>query len=110
MYCGTPFVITRSTSESVTAFRNLPLRRSTPPTPSPFAPWHVVHCASYNLAAIHALLGNKGKAMELLRRHFYRFERYDSVREKERMEARVDYVFASLRNDREFVELTKLAQ
>lgn len=67
-------------------------------------------CASYNLAAIHALLGNKGKAMELLRRHFYRFERYDSVREKEMMEARVDYVFASLRADREFVELTKLAK
>jgi len=67
-------------------------------------------CASYNLAAIHALLGNKGKAMELLRRHFYEFERYDAVRAKEMMEARVDYVFASLREDQEFVELTKLAK
>lgn len=67
-------------------------------------------CASYNLAAIHALLGNKGKAMELLRRHFYQFERYDAVREKEMMEARVDYVFASMREDPDFVELTKLAK
>jgi tetratricopeptide (TPR) repeat protein len=30
--------------------------------------------ASYNLAAIYALLGNKGKAMELLKRHFYQYE------------------------------------
>jgi tetratricopeptide (TPR) repeat protein len=66
-------------------------------------------CASYNLAAIYALLGQKGKAMELLKRHFYEFERYDAVRSKEMWEARVDYVFASIRNDPQFVELTKLA-
>lgn len=67
-------------------------------------------CASYNLAAIYALLGEKGKAMELLHRHFYEFERYDSVRAKEMWEARVDYVFASLKDDPAFVELTKLAE
>ena len=67
-------------------------------------------CASYNLAAIYALLGQKGKAMELLHRHFYTFERYDAVREKEMMEARVDYVFESLRGDAAFQELTKLAR
>jgi tetratricopeptide (TPR) repeat protein len=66
-------------------------------------------CASYNLAAIHALLGNKGKAMELLHRHFYKFERYDSVRAKEMWEARVDYVFSSLKDDPAFVKLTALA-
>lgn len=67
-------------------------------------------CASYNLAAIYALLGQKGKAMELLHRHFYEFERYDAVRAKEMWEARVDYVFASLKDDPRFVELTKLAE
>jgi tetratricopeptide (TPR) repeat protein len=67
-------------------------------------------CASYNLAAIYALLGQKGKAMELLHRHFYTFERYDAVREKEMMEARVDYVFETLRGDAAFMELTKLAR
>ena len=65
--------------------------------------------ASYNLAAIYALLGNKGKAMELLRRHFYGYERYDAVRAKEMWEARVDYVFASLKDDPEFVKLTAMA-
>ncbi|HSP17216.1 MAG TPA: tetratricopeptide repeat protein [Thermoanaerobaculia bacterium] len=66
--------------------------------------------ASYNLAAIYALLGNKGKAMELLHRHFYTYERYDAVRAKEMWEARVDYVFASLKNDPGFVKLTAMAQ
>jgi tetratricopeptide (TPR) repeat protein len=65
--------------------------------------------ASYNLAAIYSLLGNKGKAMELLRRHFYSYERYDAVRAHEMMEARVDYVFESLRGDKEFQELTAKA-
>jgi tetratricopeptide (TPR) repeat protein len=65
--------------------------------------------ASYNLAAIYALLGNKGKAMEMLRRHFYQYERYDAVRAKEMWEARVDYVFASIKDDPEFVKLTAMA-
>jgi tetratricopeptide (TPR) repeat protein len=65
--------------------------------------------ASYNLAAIYALLGQKGKAMEMLRRHFYHYERYDAVRAKEMWEARVDYVFVSMRNDPEFVKLTAQA-
>jgi tetratricopeptide (TPR) repeat protein len=66
--------------------------------------------ASYNLAAIHAMLGNKGKAMELLKRHFYQYERYDDVRAMEMWEARVDYVFVSLKDDPAFIELTKLAR
>ena len=65
--------------------------------------------ASYNLAAIYALIGNKGKAMELLHRHFYTYERYDAVRAKEMWEARVDYVFASMKGDPEFVKLTAKA-
>jgi tetratricopeptide (TPR) repeat protein len=63
--------------------------------------------ASYNLAAIFAQNGQKEKALQLLRRHFYKYERYNSVRAKEMMEARVDAVFNSIRTDREFVALTK---
>ena len=63
--------------------------------------------ASYNLAAIFAQNGQKEKALQLLRRHFYRYERYQSVRGKEMMEARVDAVFDSIRSDREFAALTK---
>lgn len=65
--------------------------------------------ASYNLAAIHALAGNKEKAFELLARHFHEYERYDAVRAKEMWEARVDIVFASIKEDPRFTELTKLA-
>ncbi len=63
--------------------------------------------ASYNLAAIFAQNGQKEKALQLLRRHFYQYERYQSVRAKEMMEARVDAVFESIRTDRDFVALTK---
>jgi len=63
-------------------------------------------CASYNLAAIHAQLGDRNKALALLKRHFYEYERFDSVRAKEMMEARVDAVFASIVKDPEFVSLT----
>jgi len=63
--------------------------------------------ASYNLAAIFAQNGQKEKALQLLRRHFYQYERYNSVRAKEMMEARVDAVFDSIRTDSEFVALTK---
>jgi tetratricopeptide (TPR) repeat protein len=66
--------------------------------------------ASYNLAAIYALLGQKGKAMELLHRHFYQYERYDDVRAMEMWEARVDYVFASIKDDPDFVKLTAMAR
>jgi len=66
--------------------------------------------ASYNLAAIYALLGQKGKAMDLLHRHFYEYERYDDVRAKEMWEARVDYVFSSLKDDQDFVKLTEMAK
>jgi tetratricopeptide (TPR) repeat protein len=66
--------------------------------------------ASYNLAAIYALLGNKSKAMELLKRHFYQYERYDDVRAMEMWEARVDYVFASIKDDPDFVKLTAMAR
>ena len=63
--------------------------------------------ASYNLAAIYAQLGQKEKALALLKRHFFEYERYQAVRSKEMMEARVDAVFASLFQDPTFVELTK---
>jgi len=62
--------------------------------------------ASYNLAAIFAQNGERDRALQLLRRHFYQYERYQSVRAKEMMEARVDAVFESIRFDREFVALT----
>ena len=63
--------------------------------------------ASYNLAAVFAQNGKRDQALQLLRRHFYQYERYQSVRAKEMMEARVDAVFESIRTDREFVALTK---
>jgi len=62
--------------------------------------------ASYNLAAIYAQAGQREKALELLERHFFEYERYDAVRSKEMMEARVDAVFISLRHDPAFVALT----
>jgi hypothetical protein len=63
--------------------------------------------ASYNLAAIFAQNGQRDKALQLLRRHFFQYERYQSVRAKEMMEARVDAVFDSIRIDHEFIALTK---
>lgn len=63
--------------------------------------------ASYNLAAIYAQAGQKDKALALLQRHFFEYERYQSVRSKEMMEARVDAVFASLMADPQFLALTK---
>lgn len=65
--------------------------------------------ASYNLAAIFAQTGHRDKALAYLQRHFYRYERYHAVREKEMMEARVDAVFASIRDDKAFLDLTKHA-
>jgi tetratricopeptide (TPR) repeat protein len=65
--------------------------------------------ASYNLAAIYAQLGQKQKALDLLKRHFFQYERYEAVRSKEMMEARVDAVFASLREDPQFMALTGAA-
>jgi tetratricopeptide (TPR) repeat protein len=62
--------------------------------------------ASYNLAAIYAQNGQREKALALLKRHFFEYERYEAVRAKEMMEARVDAVFVSLRNDPAFVALT----
>jgi len=62
--------------------------------------------ASYNLAAIYAQAGQKQKALDLLKRHFFQYERYQAVRSKEMMEARVDAVFASLIHDQQFMALT----
>src|ERR1700733_4853481 len=62
--------------------------------------------ASYNLAAIYAQAGQKEKALALLKRHFYEYERNQSVRSKEMMEARVDKMFASLQDDPAFLALT----
>ena len=65
--------------------------------------------ASYNLAAIFAQNGDKNNALKLLKRHFYKYERYHEVRTKEMMEARVDAVFASIVRDKDFLDLTKFA-
>lgn len=62
--------------------------------------------ASYNLAAIYAQTGHKREALALLKRHFFQYERYQAVRAKEMMEARVDAVFDSLRQDSAFLALT----
>jgi tetratricopeptide (TPR) repeat protein len=62
--------------------------------------------ASYNLAGIYAQNGQREKALALLRRHFFQYERYKAVRAKEMMEARVDAVFDSFRRDPAFVALT----
>lgn len=62
--------------------------------------------ASYNLAAIYAQNGEREKALAFLKRHFYQYERYQAVRSKEMMEARVDAMFDSLRNDSAFLALT----
>lgn len=62
--------------------------------------------ASYNLAAIYAQTGHRRQALALLHRHFFRYERYQAVRAKEMMEARVDAVFDSLRQDSAFLALT----
>src|ERR1051325_6521942 len=63
--------------------------------------------ASYNLAAIYAQNGQRDKALAFLKRHFYQYERYQAVRAKEMMEARVDAVFDSLRADSRFLALTR---
>lgn len=62
--------------------------------------------ASYNLAAIYAQTGQREKALEFLHRHFFEYERFQAVRSEEMMEARVDAVFSSLRDDPAFVALT----
>jgi len=63
--------------------------------------------ASYNLAAVYAQTGHKREALALLQRHFFQYERYQAVRAKEMMEARVDAVFDSLRQDSAFLALTR---
>jgi tetratricopeptide (TPR) repeat protein len=65
--------------------------------------------ASYNLAAIHAQLGDKPKALELLLRHFTVYEQFDAVRAKEMQEARDDVAFESIHDDPAFVAMTGLA-
>jgi tetratricopeptide (TPR) repeat protein len=62
--------------------------------------------ASYNLAAIYAQTGQREKALVFLKRHFFEYERYQEVRSKEMMEARVDAVFVSLKTDPTFIALT----
>ncbi|HEY6322749.1 MAG TPA: tetratricopeptide repeat protein [Thermoanaerobaculia bacterium] len=66
--------------------------------------------ASYNLAAIHSLLGHRQEALALLRRHFYDYERFDAVRAKEMKEAREDIVFTALKDDPEFIAMTAKAE
>jgi tetratricopeptide (TPR) repeat protein len=65
--------------------------------------------ASYNLAAIWSQLGERERMLELLKRHFYEYERFDAVRRHEMLEARADIVFRGYHADPEFVALTSLA-
>jgi len=68
-----------------------------------------VLAASYNLAAIHAQLGDKERALALLKRHFSVYEQFDAVRSKEMREARDDQSLASLHDDPAFIALTERA-
>lgn len=70
---------------------------------------HGMLAASYNLAAIYSLLGDRAKAFEYLKRHFYDYEQFDAVRAKEMREARDDVVFEHYHDDPEFIEMTALA-
>jgi tetratricopeptide (TPR) repeat protein len=65
--------------------------------------------ASYNLAAIHAQLGDRAKALALLQRHFTVYETFDAVRAKEMQEARDDVAFESLHDDPAFLAMTARA-
>jgi tetratricopeptide (TPR) repeat protein len=65
--------------------------------------------ASYNLAVIYAQLGERDKALSLLRRHFTVYEQFDAVRAKEMQEARDDVAFDSLKSDPEFIAMTAKA-
>jgi tetratricopeptide (TPR) repeat protein len=65
--------------------------------------------ASYNIAAIYAQAGQADQALAYLQRHFYTYERYRAVRSEEMMEARVDEMFASIRDDPRFMQLTAMA-
>jgi tetratricopeptide (TPR) repeat protein len=65
--------------------------------------------ASYNLAVIHAQLGDKDQALQLLRRHFTVYEKFDAVRAKEMQEARDDVAFATLQSEPEFISMTAKA-
>ncbi len=65
--------------------------------------------ASYNLAVIYAQLGEKDKALELLRRHFTVYEQFDAVRAKEMQEARDDVAFETLQKDPQFIAMTAKA-
>ena len=59
------------------------------------------------LVGVYAQTGHREKALALLQRHFFQYERYQAVRSKEMMEARVDAVFDTLREDPAFVALTR---
>jgi tetratricopeptide (TPR) repeat protein len=68
-----------------------------------------VLAASYNLAAIHAQLGDKERALQLLQRHFSEYEKFDAVRSKEMREARDDEALAALHDDPAFIAMTAKA-
>ena len=65
------------------------------------------HALHRNRQTAISIFRQRDKALSLLRRHFFQYERYQAVRAKEMMEARVDAVFDSIRTDREFVALTR---
>ena len=59
-----------------------------------------------NGKTVRPLGGESDKALALLKRHFFEYERYQAVRSKEMMEARVDAVFASIKDDPQFIAMT----
>ena len=62
---------------------------------------------AYNRACSHVLWGEREKALELLRTHFFEFETQHKVRALEMRVARKDPFFASLAQDSSFLALTE---
>ncbi len=64
----------------------------------------------YNVAAIHALSGDAGKAIDFLGRYLTEFIDQDAARERWKFEAQGDRAFESLRADEKFLALTKASE
>lgn len=63
----------------------------------------------YNVAALHAVLGNRDQAVEHLGRYLNEFLANEPARDRVRWDARGDLAFESLRRDEAFVALTRPA-
>jgi len=65
---------------------------------------------SYNVACYYAVMGDRTKMLEYLKRHFYEYEQFEAVRSFEMAEARMDALFAPWYEDKEFKDLTAKAR